>query len=84
MKSQRFYQSGQPVTINGSYEVADAPKVQFTLRPGEVFPDYDGRSVSWRLRKVELDFSEEAQDIRRKMKPATGTLNARLHREHHN
>jgi hypothetical protein len=79
MKSERTYQSGQRVTINGWYEVAGAPKVQFTLHPGDVFPDYDGCSVSWRLRKVELDFPEEAKDIRRKMKPVSANLYARLH-----
>jgi len=54
------YQSGQKVPVTGTYMVASTePNAEMNeendkgvtkdLRAGELFPDYNGRAVSWHL-----------------------------------
>jgi hypothetical protein len=61
-KSSTVYQSGEKVPTTGTYEVAGAePKVTTdkdksavrVLHEGELFPDYEGRAVSWHLQQTQ-------------------------------
>ena len=63
-KSSTVYQSGEKVPFTGTYEVAGAdPKVATdkdksavrVLHEGELFPDYEGRAVSWHLRQTQTN-----------------------------
>ncbi len=56
MSDEQFYQSGQAVNTPGTYEVvgvataAGANKSELAIRVfqvGELFPNYQGRAVSW-------------------------------------
>ena len=54
---ESIYQSGERVTIQGFYEVAGAPQIQRSLNADDLFPNYDGRAVCWRL----SDLSQRVQ-----------------------
>ena len=60
---ESIYQSGERVTIQGFYEVAGAPQIQRSLNTEDVFPNYDGRAVCWRL--AELSQRSQAERTER-------------------
>jgi hypothetical protein len=71
--SSHVYQSGETVPVTGVYEVVGVDNAQplpstseepiRDLIAGEVFPDYDGRAVTWHLQVGERDrYSNQARD----------------------
>jgi hypothetical protein len=61
-----IYQSGQTVDISGTYEVIGSKRRtktatgEFAVRElavGDVFPNYEGRSVAWHLLSTTAQFS---------------------------
>jgi hypothetical protein len=60
MAESSVYQSGQPVPETGIYEVAGAQTQSPTankesptreLKAGELFPNFEGRAVTWHLKQ---------------------------------
>ncbi len=57
--SSTVYQSGQTVPVTGIYEVAGAETRSPTdkespireLKAGEMFPNFEGRAVTWHLKQ---------------------------------
>ncbi len=49
---ESIYQSGERVTVQGFYEVAGAPEIQRSFNADDLFPNYDGRAVCWRLAEL--------------------------------
>ncbi|MEP7284607.1 MAG: hypothetical protein ABI947_02415 [Chloroflexota bacterium] len=60
---KHIYQSGQEVLMAGTYEVVGVDDEETNAKPeattcdlhaGVLFPDYDGRAVTWRLISKDL------------------------------